>query len=116
MTVGWEAPRADAIVAAVIALTAPTDDPRSTVLGWRALASALDLPAWQARRLTVALRGTDQWPGLFAWLLTDDLDPLDDAGMRSALTATRYRSHRSPVLAAQRATATIQEDPQRAAS
>ena len=116
VAVGWESQRANAIVAAVMTLTDPTDDPRSTVLGWRALASALDLPAWQARRLTVALRGTDQWPGLLARLLTDDLDLVDDVGMHSALTATRYRSHRSPILAAQRATATIEEHPQRAAS
>jgi hypothetical protein len=115
VAVGWETSEADAIVAAVMTLTDPTDDPRSTVLGWRSLADALDLPAWQARRLTVALRGTSQWPGLLARLLTDDLDVAGDVGMRSALLATRYHSHRSPVLAAQRATGTIEDHPQRAA-
>jgi len=106
--VGWGRRTAGRIIAAVANLDPPAT-PRCTVAGWRTLAATLDLPAWQARRLAVVLRGTAEWPGLLTLLMNQGSDTLDDPGMRAALTATRYRSHRSPVLAAARA----QRDAQR---
>jgi len=112
--VGWGRRTAGRIIAAVANSDPPTS-PRCAVAGWRTMAATLDLPAWQARRLTVVLRGTADWPGLLTLLMNQGSEALDDPGMRAALTATRYRSHRSPVLAAARATAQAQHDSQLAA-
>lgn len=113
--VGWDSDLAARIVVAVLDVDDIPSDPRSTALGWRLLASSLGIPAWQARRLTVVLRGTADWDGLLARLLREGTEVVGDAGMRGALIATRHRSHRSPVLAAERATA-LQGHPRRAAS
>lgn len=100
--VGWEPDLAQRIVAEVVDLKSPAADPRSTALGWRLLATDLDLPAWQARRLTLVLRGTSQWRGLIARILAGEPEAARSPAMRRALRSTRFRSHRSPVLAAER--------------
>lgn len=101
--VGWAPAAAVRIVAAVVELPDPANDPRSGALGWRTMAASLDLPPWQARRLCVALRGTASWTGLFARALQEGASAASSAEMRAALRATRVRRHRSPALAAQRA-------------
>jgi len=92
--VGWDAVAAERIVTALADLEPPRD-PRSVALGWRSLATALDLPPWQARRLTIALRGTTQWQGVLPRLMVHGQAALGDPDVRNALVATRYRSHRS---------------------
>lgn len=99
--VGWSPDDAVRIVAAVIDLPDPADDPRSGAVGWRDMAADLGLPPWQARRLCVALRGTASWRGLFARVLSEGAQVVDSPEMRAALRATRVRRHRSPALASQ---------------
>lgn len=98
---GWPSHDAAHIVAAVIDLPDAREDPRSEALGWRHMATDLDMPAWQARRLCVALRGTATWRGLFARVLSEGPQVVECPQMRAALRTTRVRRHRSPVLAAQ---------------
>jgi hypothetical protein len=113
---GWSPAEASRIVAAVVELPDPATDPRGGALGWRHMATALDLPPWQARRLCVALRGTSTWPGLFARLLDDGVTAIRTPAMQAALRATRVRRHRSPALAAHRAEIAEQHDAHRSAS
>ncbi|NTW41187.1 MAG: hypothetical protein HGA44_15165 [Cellulomonadaceae bacterium] len=112
---GWAVEDAGRIVATVMDLPDPATDPRSGALGWRHMATDLDLPPWQARRLCVALRGTARWRGLFARVLSEGPDAVASPEMRAALRATRVRRHRSPALAAQLAVSGS-HGPQRAAS
>ncbi|WP_298456633.1 hypothetical protein [uncultured Cellulomonas sp.] len=88
---GWDRTIAARIVDAVLCMPT-TPDPRCTIVGWRLLAVELEVPPWQARRLALALRGTAEAPGLIPSLLTLGDDALRDAGLRSALQATRSRS------------------------
>lgn len=113
---GWSPAEASRIVAAVVELPDPAADPRSGALGWRHMATALELPPWQARRLCIALRGTSTWPGLFARILEDGATAIRTPAMQAALRATRVRRHRSPALAASRAEAVEQLDVHKAAS
>ena len=113
--VGWDAVAAERIVTALADLEPPRD-PRSVAVGWRSLATALDLPPWQARRLTIALRGTTQWQGVLPRLMVHGHDALDDPDIRSALVATRYRSHRSILPAGPRTAAAASNRSLRAAS
>lgn len=112
---GWERDEASRVVAAVVELPDPSGDPRSGALGWRLMAREVGLPPWQARRVCVALRGTEGWPGLFARVLTDGPEVAHSLPMRAALRATKVRRHRSPVLAAQIAECEPRDRPQRAA-
>jgi len=93
IAVGWQPATARRIVTAVVDLQ-PPPDPRSTIVGWRLLATELDLPAWQARRLALALRGTATSPGLLPRLISSGRDALDDTDARLALAATRHRPGR----------------------
>ncbi|WP_199421645.1 hypothetical protein [Actinotalea solisilvae] len=80
--------------------TAEMDGPigaGATVVGWRPLASRLNLPPWQARRLVLVLRGSDGAAGLLARLLTDGPSVAEDPEIRRALQATRRRRLRSPM-------------------
>jgi hypothetical protein len=56
--------------------------------GWRRLAAALDLPLWQARRVTVLILGAPGWPGLVEQLVTAGPCALDDPAVHSAVRAT----------------------------
>src|SRR5665811_2485938 len=53
--VGWDAVAAERIVTALADLEPPRD-PRSVAVGWRSLATALDLPPWQASRARLCRR------------------------------------------------------------
>ncbi|MBX9243814.1 hypothetical protein ICW40_03210 [Actinotalea ferrariae] len=102
---GWPEDRAAEIVEDVLADTPTTRSTRWTgrahgwtSYGWRNMAERLSLPAWQARRLVIVLRGSAENPGLLPRLLlaggTVEIDP----ELRAALRSTRMRSHPSPVL------------------
>ena len=105
--VGWPQENAAAIVEDVLADTPTTRSTRWTTrahgwtsYGWRAMAERLGLPAWQARRLVIVLRGTAGNPGLLPRLIlvggTLEIDP----ELHAALRSTRLRSRPSPVLPA----------------
>jgi hypothetical protein len=113
--VGWDAVAAERIVTALANLEPPRDA-RSVAVGWRSLATALDLPPWQARRLTIALRGTTQWQGVLPGLMVHGQAALDDPCIRSALAATRYRSRRFDLPAGPRTAAAASNRSLRAAS
>lgn len=115
--VGWSDTEATAILAAVLDPPAPRLDDRTQFPGWRLMATALDIPPWQARRLTIALRGTSDWPGVLARIVAEGPSVIDSPIVRTALMATRRRSDRSPVLAARRAETELSNAcPQRHAS
>lgn len=117
MLVGWSEQQARSILATV--LDAPTTrvDDRTQFPGWRAMATTLGIPAWQARRLTIALRGTSDWPGVLARIVAEGPAVVESPIVRTALMATRRHSDRSPVLAARRAEeALVDALPQRRAS
>jgi hypothetical protein len=109
---GWDPIMAARIVDAVLCMPT-TPDPRCTIVGWRLLAVELGLPPWQARRLALSLRGTAETPGLIPSLLTVGDDALRNAGLRSALQATRSRSGMSLEARAERCA--TEHHPQRAA-
>ncbi|MBO3093572.1 hypothetical protein [Cellulomonas dongxiuzhuiae] len=67
------------------------------------MAADLGIPPWQARRLTIALRGTDDWPGVLARITAEGPDVVGSPVVRAALTATRRHCDRSPIFAARRA-------------
>ncbi|HEY3545795.1 MAG TPA: hypothetical protein VGK17_06850 [Propionicimonas sp.] len=107
ITVGWPARQASAIVEDVMGDTPTTRGTRWTTrphgwttFGWRSMAARLDLPAWQARRLVLVLRGTADSPGLLPRLIMGGGRVPADLDLRPALLSTRYRSRRSPSLPA----------------
>lgn len=117
MLVGWSEEQAVSILATVLDAPSTRVDHRTQFAGWRAMASTLGLPPWQARRLTIALRGTSDWPGVLARIVAEGPEVAGSPIVRTALLATRRRSDRSPVLAARRAEeALISTRPQRRAS
>lgn len=102
---GWPLDQAAAIVEDVLADTPTTRSTRWTgrahgwtSYGWRVMAERLDLPAWQARRLVIVLRGTADNPGLLPRLVVAGGTLEIDHGLRAALRSTRVRSRPSPVL------------------
>ncbi|WP_156388007.1 hypothetical protein [Cellulomonas sp. Root137] len=102
MLVGWSEQMASKILAMVLDTSTRVDD-RTQFPGWRAMASALGIPAWQARRLTIALRGTSDWPGVLARIVAEGPTVVESPIVHTALMTTRRHSDRSPVLAARRA-------------
>ena len=101
--VGWPAPVAARVMAAVADLPDPGTRRGWTSAGWRTMSATLDLPPWQARRLCVALLGTSSWPGLLARMVAGGPAARHAPAMRAALRSTRVRRLRSPVLSAIRA-------------
>lgn len=101
--VGWPAPVAEQVMAAVADLPEPGTLRGWTSAGWRTMSASLDLPPWQARRLCVTLLGTSTWPGLLARMLREGPAARHTAAMQAALRSTRVRRLRSPVLTALRA-------------
>lgn len=100
---GWTRAIAVQVVAKASDLPDPAEDPRSTVTGWRTMAAELDMPPWQARRLCLALLGTEAWMGLLGRLLLHGEAARRTPPMRAAMASTRLRRLPSPVLAACRA-------------
>ncbi|GEK19912.1 hypothetical protein [Cellulomonas xylanilytica] len=98
--VGWNEQEASSILSAVLEAPGTRVDDRTRFPGWRAMASSVGIPAWQARRLTIALRGTSDWPGVLARIVAEGPQVIDSPVVRTALMATRRHSYRSPVLAA----------------
>ena len=103
--VGWPQLLASAIVEDVMADTPTTRSTRWTTrsqgwttFGWRAMAERLDLPAWQARRLVLVLRGTADSPGLLPRLIMGGGALPAGSDLRPALLSTRFRNRRSPSL------------------
>lgn len=102
MLVGWSEAMSTKILATVLDSSTRVDE-RTEFPGWRAMAATLGIPAWQARRLTIALRGTSDWPGVLARIVAEGATVVDSPIVRTALMTTRRHSDRSPVLAARRA-------------
>jgi hypothetical protein len=64
--------------------------------GSKRLAAALNLPQWQARRVTVLLLGEPGWPGLVERLFAEGPAVLDDPAVQSAVRATLDETMRPP--------------------
>lgn len=101
---GWDVDTARSVVIEVLCdePTARTNrwavQRQSSGYGWRTMATRLGLPAWQARRLVLVLRGTPERPGLIPRLIrAGGALPLDRE-MQRALASTVRRSYGSPVL------------------
>lgn len=92
---GWSAAKAREIVAEVAIMEVPLGEGR-TVVGWRPLAERLEVPPWQARRLTLLLRGSSDRPGLLARLIADGARALDAPDVHRALAATLVRAAPAP--------------------
>lgn len=101
---GWPGDLAAQIVT-LVTLDAPPSDTRSTALGWRLLATELGLAPWQARRLTLLLRGTPDRLGLIATLHADGPAALEDPLVLADLRSTRVLRSSSQVTARHRTTA-----------
>ena len=103
--VGWPREQAAAIVEDVLHDTPTTRSTRWTArahgwtsYGWRTMAERLDLPAWQARRLVIVLRGNADRPGLLPRMILTGGALTIDAELHAALASTRIRSRPSPLL------------------
>jgi hypothetical protein len=96
---GWSAEKSKEIVGEVATMEVPLGEGR-TVVGWRPLAERLEIPPWQARRLTLLLRGSADRPGLFARLIADGPRALDAADVHRALAGTLVRTTPAPSRAA----------------
>ncbi|WP_149203875.1 hypothetical protein [Actinotalea subterranea] len=102
---GWPEGQAAVIVEDVLHDTPTTRSTRWTrrahgwtTYGWRVMADRLGLPAWQARRLVIVLRGTADNPGLLPRLIGAGGSLTIDDELRAALRSTRVRNRPSPVL------------------
>jgi hypothetical protein len=93
---GWEHEKAYVVVEHVAASAADNRMDSREAPGWKRLAAALDLPPWQARRVTVLLLGEPGWPGLVERLVTEGSGALDDPAVRTAVQATLDESMRPP--------------------
>ena len=111
---GWNTATAKEIVAEVAVMEESLGH-GATVIGWRPLAARLGIPPWQARRLTFALRGSADRPGLLARLIVEGPAVADSPEMRHILVGTRARTVPSPTHR-QRSTAPKARHPQRVAS
>jgi len=111
---GWNTAAAKQIVAEVAVMEERLGH-GATVIGWRPLAARLGIAPWQARRLTFALRGSLDRPGLLARLIVEGPAVADSPEMRHILVGTRARTVPSPTHR-QRSTAPNAHHPQRVAS
>src|SRR5665648_300892 len=88
---GWGAEAARQVVAEIAAMEEGLGR-GATVVGWRPLAARLGLPPWQARRLTFALRGSVDQPGLLARLISEGPGVVDTPEARRTLAGTLERT------------------------
>ncbi|MCB2175760.1 MAG: hypothetical protein KQH57_08125 [Actinomycetales bacterium] len=88
---GWSGEKAKEIVGEVAIMEVPLGEGR-TVVGWRPLADRLAIPPWQARRLTVLLRGSADRQGLLARLIAHGPRALDAPDVHRALAGTLIRT------------------------
>jgi len=104
---GW--PREEALVVVEhVALSAVGNGTESGAApGWRRLAATVDLPLWQARRVTVLLLGAPGWPGLVERLVIEGPDALGHPAVHSAVRATLDESMRPPARVARAVAARI---------
>ncbi len=101
---GWPPQDAEELLTRIVEDPAPASGTSVAKSGWLAVASDLDLPPWQVRRVMVLLFGAPDWAGLLERALRgEDVDT--DLALRAAARATRVRSRRSPALEARRAAA-----------
>jgi hypothetical protein len=96
--VGWPADESERIIEDVLTDEVSTRGARWIAYGWRDMAQRLDIPAWQARRLVLVLRGSAERPGLLPRLLLSSGRPQLGPAIRGALLSTRHRARPSPVL------------------
>lgn len=68
--------------------------------GWREMSLELGIPPWQARRVTVLLLGTRDWPGLVERLALDGEAALSGQAIQAAVRATVEEAMRPPARAA----------------
>ncbi len=92
---GWDEDTARQIVGEIASMEDALGHD-ATVTGWRPLATRLDIPPWQARRLTALLRGTQERAGLLARLIREGDRVLDECDVRRSLASTRSRTLPSP--------------------
>lgn len=100
--VGWDPQIVSAVVDDIGRGVPRPGEEGSLIDGWRPLAQALDVEPWRVRRLTVALVGTPQWPGLIERVGRQGPRALSSPEARAAVASTVRRSRRSPALEAQR--------------
>jgi hypothetical protein len=101
---GWERRTAHAVVEAVAAAVA-RDRNRAGIQGWRSLASRLDLPPWQVRRVAAVLLGGPGWSGVVERMATRGPVALEDPDVVAALRATNDRKLPTSALAGRLAAA-----------
>lgn len=96
---GWAEPAARTAVE-VVALSARRNGTTTREApGWRGLAAELDVPLWQARRVTVLLLGAPGWPGLVERLVRHGADALDEPPVTAAVRSTVVEGLRGPAVA-----------------
>ena len=96
--VGWEKRTAHAVVEAVAAAVSRNGD-RAGIQGWRGLASRLDLPPWQVRRVTAVLLGGPGWNGVVERMASRGAVALEDPDVLAALRATNDKKLPTSLLA-----------------
>lgn len=70
--------------------------------GWREMSLELGIPPWQARRVTVLLLGTAEWPGLVERVVVGGEAALTGPAIEAAVRATVDEAMRPPARAALR--------------
>jgi hypothetical protein len=104
---GWPREQALAVVEHVALSAVGNGTASGAAPGWRRLAAVLDLPLWQARRVTVLLLGAPGWPGLVERLVRQGPDALADPSVCCALRATLDETMRPPARVARTVAARI---------
>jgi hypothetical protein len=97
---GWDRDLANAAVLHVSehARRNPAGNPKAH--GWREMSLELGVPPWQARRVTVLLLGTENWPGLVERVAVGGQAALAGPAIEAAVRATVEETMRPPARAA----------------
>lgn len=98
---GWDEKTARAAIRHVAEFARPNPAGRPKAHGWREMSMELGVPHWQARRITVLLLGTPQWPGLVERLEVGGTVALEGPVIDAAVRATCDQTMRPPARAAQ---------------
>jgi len=107
---GWPREQAYLVIEHVSASAVGNGTESHEAPGWRRLAAALNLPLWQARRVTVLLLGEPGWPGLVERLFTEGPAVLDCPAVRTAVKATRDETMRPPARIARQVAARLEKN------